>query len=120
MREEIINDIAKKVMIELAKHDIKLVGQITDYTAEVESIYSNMTSKAETFKKEYRLKIDTLQKPLVTLRAKIAVSSIEFLEKTKNLGIDGKVTTPYKQYQKLIQDVDKMNDYYKKEYGRPI
>jgi hypothetical protein len=105
---------------ELSKHDIKLIGQITDYTKEVESIYSDMSSKAEILKKEYRLKTATLQKPLVTLRAKIYVSSVEFLEKTGDLGIDGKSTTPYKQYEKLIQDVDKMNAYFVKEYGRNI
>jgi hypothetical protein len=124
-KELIIADITAKVeaklaKIKLAKHDIKLIGQITDYTKEVESIYSDMSSKAEILKKEYRLKTDTLQKPLVTLRAKIYVSSVEFLEKTRDLGIDGKSTTPYKQYEKLIQDVDKMNAYFVKEYVKAI
>ena len=126
-KELIIADITAKVeaklasqKVELAIHDIKLIGQITDFTAEVTSIYSDMTSKAEILKKEYRLKTDTLQKPLVTLRAKIYNSSVDFLEKTKDLGIDGKATTPYKQYQKLIQDVDKMNTYFVKEYVKSI
>ena len=126
-KELIIADITAKVeaklasqKVELAIHDIKLIGQITDFTAEVTSIYSDMTSKAEILKKEYRLKTDTLQKPLVTLRAKIYNSSVEFLEKTKDLGIDGKATTPYKQYEKLIQDVDKMNAYFVKEYVKSI
>ncbi len=124
-KELIIADITAKVeaklaKIKLAKHDIKLIGQITDYKTEVDSIYSDMSSKAEILKKEYRLKTATLQKPLVTLRAKIYVSSVEFLEKTRDLGIDGKSTTPYKQYEKLIQDVDKMNDYYVKEYVKAI
>ena len=126
-KELIIADITAKVeaklasqKVELAIHDIKLIGQITDFTAEVTSIYSDMTSKAEILKKEYRLKTDTLQKPLVTLRAKIYNSSVDFLEKTKDLGIDGKATTPYKQYEKLIQDVDKMNAYFVKEYVKSI
>ena len=126
-KELIIADITAKVeaklasqKVQLAIHDIKLIGQITDFTAEVTSIYSDMTSKAEILKKEYRLKTDTLQKPLVTLRAKIYNSSVDFLEKTKDLGIDGKATTPYKQYEKLIQDVDKMNAYFVKEYVKSI
>jgi DNA integrity scanning protein DisA with diadenylate cyclase activity len=75
-----------------------------------------MTSKAEQYKKEYYSKTAALEKPFNQLRAELYRNSQEFLSKTKELGIDGKSSTPYKQMEKLLQDMDKQSEYFVKEY----
>jgi hypothetical protein len=58
MREEIINDIAKKVMIELAKHEVELstVQTIIDYSIKANKIVSDVDKlEAEFTKAEKRI-----------------------------------------------------------------
>lgn len=124
MREQIIKDITEKVMVKLAEqgieldsHNVKLaLKQVSDFQSESSNLYKEMTSKGEQYKKEYYSKTAALEKPFNELRAELYRTSQEFLNKTNDLGIDGKSTTPYKQMEKLLQDMDKQREYFVKEY----
>jgi hypothetical protein len=101
----------------LGKHEVELqIEQISDLKNQAGSLYKEMTSKGEQYKKEYYSKTAALEKPFNQLRAKIYTQSQEFLTKTNQLGIDGKSTTPYKEMIKLIDSMDKQSEYFNKEY----
>jgi|APGre2960657404_1045060.scaffolds.fasta_scaffold22329_2 phage host-nuclease inhibitor protein Gam len=117
LREQLEKEITEKVIIKLESHKVNLaLKQISDFQKESSNLYKEMTSKAEQYKKEYYSKTAALEKPFNQLRAELYRNSQEFLSKTKELGIDGKSSTPYKQMEKLLQDMDKQSEYFVKEY----
>jgi len=117
LREQLEKEITEKVMVKLESHKVNLaLKQVSDFQKESSSLYKEMTSKAEQYKKEYYSKTAALEKPFNQLRAELYRNSQEFLAKTKELGIDGKSSTPYKQMEKLLQDMDKQSEYFVKEY----
>jgi phage host-nuclease inhibitor protein Gam len=117
IREQIIADITAKVETKLSSQKVELaLKQVSDFQKEADALYSEMTSKGEQFKKEYYSKTASLVKPFNQLRSELYNNSQDFLSKTKELGIDGKSATPYKQMEKLIQDMDKRNEFFNKEY----
>lgn len=117
IKEQIIADITAKVEARLSSQKVELaLKQVSDFQKESDSLYSEMTSKGEQYKKEYYSKTAALEKPFNQLRAELYNTSQDFLVKTKELGIDGKSSTPYKQMEKLIQDMDKRSEYFMKEY----
>jgi phage host-nuclease inhibitor protein Gam len=117
LREQLEKEITEKVIIKLESHKVNLaLKQISDFQKESSNLYKEMTSKAEQYKKEYYSKTAALEKPFNQLRAELYRNSQEFLAKTKELGIDGKSSTPYKQMEKLLQDMDKQSEYFVKEY----
>ena len=116
-KEQIIADITAKVEAKLTSHKVELaMKQISDFQKESDAIYKEMTSKGEQYKKEYYSKTASLEKPFNELRAELYRTSQEFLNKTNDLGLDGKSLAPYKQMEKLISDMDKRRDYFVKEY----
>jgi len=116
-KELIIADITAKVEAKLASQKVELaMKQIGDFQKESDSLYKEMTSKGEQYKKEYYSKTAALEKPFNQLRAELYNTSQDFLNKTKDLGLDGKSLPPYKQMEKLISDMDKRSEYFVKEY----
>jgi phage host-nuclease inhibitor protein Gam len=103
--------------IELQSHDVELaMKQISDFQKESDSLYKDMTTKGEQYKKEYYQKTAQLEKPFNELRAELYRTSQDFLSKTNDLGLDGTSTTPYKQMQKLLSDMDSRSNSFVKEY----
>ena len=120
MREQIIKDITEKVMVKLESQKIELGGvkQVGDFQKEADSLYKEMLSKGEKYKREYRDKTNSLEKPFNQLRVELYNNMQSFLKKVDALGIDGKSTTPYKKMQKLIKDMDQRSEFFKKEYTK--
>lgn len=106
----ILKKIAEINHVELA------AKQISDFQKEADAMYKEMISKGEQYKKEYYQKTAALEKPFNELRAELYRSSQDFINKTKELGIDGKSTTPYKQMETLLANMDKQSAYFVKEY----
>jgi phage host-nuclease inhibitor protein Gam len=103
--------------IKLGKHEVELsMKQISDFQKESDAVYKEMTSKGEQYKKEYYSKTAALEKPFNELRAELYRASIDFINRTKDLGLDGKSLEPYKKMEKLISDMDKRSDFFVKEY----
>jgi phage host-nuclease inhibitor protein Gam len=113
-----LKEIGNKLFKEdLSNQKVELaLKQVSDFQKEADSLYSEMVSKGEQYKKEYYSKTSLLEKPFNQLRSELYNNSQDFLTKTKELGIDGKSSTPYKQMEKLIQDMDKRSEYFNKEY----
>ncbi len=103
--------------VKLAQHEVELsIKQISDFQKESDALYKEMTSKGEQYKKEYYSKTAALEKPFNQLRAELYNASIDFINRTRDLGLDGKSLEPYKKMEKLISDMDNRSDYFVKEY----
>jgi hypothetical protein len=118
---EIINKLSEKEAVKLDSQLVELaVKQVSDFQSESDSLYKEMTSKGEQYKKEYNQKTAQLEKPFNELRAELYRNSQDFLNRTKDLGIDGSATAPYKQMQKLLSDMDNRSKFFVKEYVKQI
>lgn len=108
----------KEVKLESQVFEFGGIKEVSVFQKEADSLYKEMVSKGEKFKKEYRNKTDSLQKPFNQLRVELYNNMKSFLKKVEDLGIDGKSTPPYKKMQKLIKDIDQKSDFFSKEYTK--
>ena len=110
----------KEVKLESQVFEFAGIKEVSVFQKEADSLYKEMLSKGEAYKKEYRNKTNSLEKPFNQLRGELYDNMMSFLKKVEDLGIDGKSTPPYKKMEKLINDMDKRINFFNKNYTKEL
>jgi predicted nucleic acid-binding Zn-ribbon protein len=127
MKEQILNDIAEKVMVNLAKHNVELstVQTIIDYAIKANKIVSDIDKLESEFTTSEKRILD-LRKQFNSYKenAKIAVDVLDgelekLVKQSKELGIDFNSIPAYKEGKQAYAQINVIPKLIE-EYNKPI